>query len=237
MNTLALTTFFISLLLIFVSIILLALSGIKMVKNRNKEILSKTILDTPKKLLKIMGVFILINISSFVIFGFTLPKESKTNEIISVSTTNNPTSSMDSNSNTTIDEPTDSTSIEVDKSSNDKQNSNNSDNSITSIDSSNKSTESNNESNNTSDTISNDINSSHNETTNNNTPTTYSDTTDITDDNSAIIVNDTLVWKTQTGTKYHSTNHCGKTNPNNATSITLEEAERLGLEPCQKCYR
>lgn len=46
----------------------------------------------------------------------------------------------------------------------------------------------------------------------------------------------TMVWKTQSGKKYHRTNHCGKTNPANATEITLSEAQAEGLTPCSKCY-
>ncbi|MEI3337581.1 MAG: hypothetical protein V8R02_09100 [Clostridium sp.] len=48
--------------------------------------------------------------------------------------------------------------------------------------------------------------------------------------------NGEMVWKTATGSKYHRTNHCGNTNPNNATQITKEEAQSMGLEPCKKCY-
>lgn len=46
----------------------------------------------------------------------------------------------------------------------------------------------------------------------------------------------TMVWRTRTGKKYHRTNHCGRTNPANATEITLREAEAEGLTPCSKCY-
>ncbi|WP_052950909.1 hypothetical protein [Clostridium baratii] len=46
----------------------------------------------------------------------------------------------------------------------------------------------------------------------------------------------TMVWRTRTGKKYHSTNHCGRTNSANATEITLKEAEAEGLTPCSKCY-
>ena len=48
--------------------------------------------------------------------------------------------------------------------------------------------------------------------------------------------NGEMVWKTATGSKYHRTNHCGNTNPKNATQITKEQAENMGLEPCKKCY-
>lgn len=43
-------------------------------------------------------------------------------------------------------------------------------------------------------------------------------------------------WKSETGSKYHSINNCGRMNPNKATQITIEEAERQGLERCTKCY-
>lgn len=45
-----------------------------------------------------------------------------------------------------------------------------------------------------------------------------------------------MVWKSATGKKYHIINDCGNMNPNKATQITKEEAERLGLGPCSKCY-
>lgn len=43
-------------------------------------------------------------------------------------------------------------------------------------------------------------------------------------------------WKSATGSKYHSINNCGRMDPDKATLITIEEAERLGLERCSKCY-
>ena len=46
----------------------------------------------------------------------------------------------------------------------------------------------------------------------------------------------TMVWITKTGHKYHRTNHCGNTNPNTATEVTLKEAESMGLSPCSKCF-
>ena len=44
------------------------------------------------------------------------------------------------------------------------------------------------------------------------------------------------VWITETGKKYHSTNHCGKTNSSKATQITLSEAKNRGIKPCDKCH-
>ena len=62
---------------------------------------------------------------------------------------------------------------------------------------------------------------------------------------SAAVSNDTntgsgssgvMVWKTATGSKYHSINNCGNTNPAKATQITEEEAIREGLGKCSKCW-
>lgn len=53
---------------------------------------------------------------------------------------------------------------------------------------------------------------------------------------SGIQANESRVWKTATGKKYHRTNNCGNTNSSNAILITLQEAKNLGLTPCQKCY-
>ena len=44
------------------------------------------------------------------------------------------------------------------------------------------------------------------------------------------------VWISETGSKYHSKNNCGKMNPNKATQITRSEAEARGLDACSKCY-
>ena len=46
----------------------------------------------------------------------------------------------------------------------------------------------------------------------------------------------TMVWETATGKCYHSTNHCGKTNPKKAKQITLEQAKSKGLKKCSKCW-
>ena len=45
-----------------------------------------------------------------------------------------------------------------------------------------------------------------------------------------------MVWKSETGSKYHSIPNCGRMNPNNATHITLEQAQSLGLGRCSKCF-
>ena len=43
------------------------------------------------------------------------------------------------------------------------------------------------------------------------------------------------VWKSATGKKYHSVPDCGSMNPNNATKLTVEQAESIGLGSCSKC--
>lgn len=44
------------------------------------------------------------------------------------------------------------------------------------------------------------------------------------------------VWKSVSGSKYHSNNTCSGMNPNKSVKVTLEEAENQGLEPCKKCF-
>lgn len=44
------------------------------------------------------------------------------------------------------------------------------------------------------------------------------------------------VWISATGSKYHNKNNCGTMNPSKASKVTLEEARRRGLDPCQKCF-
>lgn len=46
----------------------------------------------------------------------------------------------------------------------------------------------------------------------------------------------TYVWKTATGSKYHSHNNCGNTNSANATKVTIQSAKSAGLTACKKCY-
>ena len=45
-----------------------------------------------------------------------------------------------------------------------------------------------------------------------------------------------LVWKSATGSKYHSINNCGNMNPDKATQITEEQAISEGLGKCSKCW-
>ena len=47
---------------------------------------------------------------------------------------------------------------------------------------------------------------------------------------------DQLVWKSATGSCYHSKNNCGKMNPNKATQLTESEAKAQGLSKCSKCW-
>jgi len=47
---------------------------------------------------------------------------------------------------------------------------------------------------------------------------------------------DQMCWKSATGSKYHSINDCGRMNPNKAKQITVAQAEKMGLEPCAKCW-
>ena len=45
-----------------------------------------------------------------------------------------------------------------------------------------------------------------------------------------------LVWISETGSKYHTVNDCGRMNPNKAYQMTEEQAEKQGYEPCKKCH-
>jgi len=47
---------------------------------------------------------------------------------------------------------------------------------------------------------------------------------------------ETLVWKSETGSKYHSKPNCGTMNPDRATQISKEQAENMGLGVCSKCF-
>jgi len=44
------------------------------------------------------------------------------------------------------------------------------------------------------------------------------------------------VWKSATGSKYHSIPDCGNMNPDNATEITQSQAESMGLGRCKNCF-
>ncbi|MGL5381170.1 hypothetical protein [Clostridium sp.] len=45
-----------------------------------------------------------------------------------------------------------------------------------------------------------------------------------------------LVWKTKSGSKYHSRNNCGNTDSASASQITVDQAISNGLGPCSKCF-
>lgn len=45
-----------------------------------------------------------------------------------------------------------------------------------------------------------------------------------------------LVWISETGSKYHNKNNCGRMNPDRAYQMTRENAETQGYEPCKKCF-
>ena len=40
----------------------------------------------------------------------------------------------------------------------------------------------------------------------------------------------------ETGSKYHNKNNCGRMNPDRAYQMTRENAEAQGYEPCKKCF-
>lgn len=44
------------------------------------------------------------------------------------------------------------------------------------------------------------------------------------------------VWISETGSKYHKVNDCGRMNPDKAQKVTKSKAESMGLEPCDKCF-
>lgn len=48
--------------------------------------------------------------------------------------------------------------------------------------------------------------------------------------------NENMVWVSETGSKYHRINNCGRMNPNKAVQMSQADAEARGLEPCKKCY-
>lgn len=52
--------------------------------------------------------------------------------------------------------------------------------------------------------------------------------------NAKSIDKETMVWVTETGEKYHSKQSCGRSK--GAVQISLSEAEKRGLEPCQLCH-
>lgn len=45
-----------------------------------------------------------------------------------------------------------------------------------------------------------------------------------------------LVWKTKSGSKYHSINNCGNTDSSSARQITIDQAINSGLGQCSNCF-
>lgn len=45
-----------------------------------------------------------------------------------------------------------------------------------------------------------------------------------------------MVWISETGSKYHSINNCGRMNPDKARQMTEEEAINAGYGKCSKCW-
>lgn len=45
-----------------------------------------------------------------------------------------------------------------------------------------------------------------------------------------------MVWLSETGSKYHSRNNCGRMNPDKAWQVSREDAIAMGYEACKKCF-
>lgn len=45
-----------------------------------------------------------------------------------------------------------------------------------------------------------------------------------------------MVWLSETGSKYHSRNNCGRMNPAKARQVTVDNAVSQGYAPCSKCF-
>lgn len=48
--------------------------------------------------------------------------------------------------------------------------------------------------------------------------------------------NGDMVWLSETGSKYHSINNCGRMNPNKARQVSQSSAEGSGYGRCEKCF-
>ena len=46
----------------------------------------------------------------------------------------------------------------------------------------------------------------------------------------------TMVWLSETGTKYHSYSSCGNMNPAKARQVSESSAKAQGYEPCKNCW-
>ena len=72
------------------------------------------------------------------------------------------------------------------------------------------------------------------------TPTTVTTVSDLGQpaqqvQNTTPVVNDTMVWLSATGSKYHRINKCGNMNPDKARQVTLSEAASK-YEQCSDCW-
>lgn len=47
---------------------------------------------------------------------------------------------------------------------------------------------------------------------------------------------ETMVWLSESGSKYHSINNCGRMNPNKARQVSQSSAEASGYGRCSKCF-
>ena len=68
-----------------------------------------------------------------------------------------------------------------------------------------------------------------------NDPNTIYSSDNATDPQVSVPSGDT-VWLSETGTKYHSINYCGRMNPDKATLVLLEYAVSNGFTQCEKCF-
>ena len=55
--------------------------------------------------------------------------------------------------------------------------------------------------------------------------------------NSVSLSPGSTVWLSATGKKFHKRDNCGRMKPENAKSVTVEEAVNSGYDACEKCYR
>lgn len=46
----------------------------------------------------------------------------------------------------------------------------------------------------------------------------------------------TMVWLSETGTKYHSYSSCGNMNPAKARQVSESSAKAQGYQPCKNCW-
>ena len=47
---------------------------------------------------------------------------------------------------------------------------------------------------------------------------------------------ETMVWLSETGSKYHSIPDCGRMNPDKARQVTESDAESMGYGRCHNCF-